>query len=319
MIAVDQEHRGLDPMELGRGQAGFDSHIRDAPIEVVKRAPTVRTVKALKAGLSQDRFQAGLSVFGAKAKMPRKAAHLTAVALNRNIHSARTAMRPPFWDGMSVMLDEKLESYLAVLVALRDWHKDADSVLPPETGITYVDGDHSRLSIPYGIKDVEKGRFQMKRGNFQVTHFTDDDGDWREFPYQHHWPKGGVGKDNLKAALAETDLSGTTDEQKGQRTLLITVTSEAARSQLVGKYVRIMYKPGISKAGELTPAFELVTKNYDKIAQRAGRSIQAGAAWKPVTIKETADFISTKPSPYDRDIFDKLSDHVGRYGPKPKT
>lgn len=211
------------------------------------------------------------------------------------------------------MLDEKLESYMGVIAALRDWHKDADSALPPETGITYVDGDRSRLSIPYGIWGEQKGRFQMKRGNFQVTHFTDADGDWREFAYQHHWPKGGVGMDNLKDALAKKDLSGTTDEQKGQRTLLITVTSEAARSQLVGRYVAFMYRGPISEAKQLNTAFELVTKNYDKIAQRAGRSIHAGAAWKPVSRAETADFISTKPSLEDHRAFAALTDYVDIY------
>jgi hypothetical protein len=211
------------------------------------------------------------------------------------------------------MLDENFKSYKRVISALRNWHKDAASVPPPETGITYVDGDSSRISIPYGIWGEQKGRFQMKRGNFEVTHFTDDDGDWREFAYQHHWPKGGVGMNNLKDALAKKDLSGTTDEQKGQRTLLITVTSEAARSQLVGKYVAFMYTPGISEAGHLNTAFELVTKNYDKIAQRAGRSIHAGPAWVPVSKAETADFISTKPADQDRVAFTALRDYVELY------
>jgi hypothetical protein len=183
------------------------------------------------------------------------------------------------------MLDDNVEHHKAIVKALRDWHTSQANP-PADIGITKNEANDV-WEIEYGRlggddeDDEVVGSIRMKRNNFEVTHVTDAEGEFVEFNYNHAWP-GDLNVEVVRGALACNTLN--TRDNSGSRAIVILLTSEAARSVLVEKFVRAILGEHKSASGYAT--VKALTKEYGHTQEHIGGQIGAGVAWVPLKLED---------------------------------
>jgi len=173
------------------------------------------------------------------------------------------------------MLDQDPAYLDMLLVALRAWHRNQG----PAPATVTTDATNTNWEIPYGYNGDQVGTIRMTRNNFEVTHVTDAGGAFVEIAYNHVWP-GNCDSRRLAEALSCATLAN----NQGARSLIILITSEAARSLLVQRFVKSVLG-GTANAAAYT-AVRALTAQYGHTQLHVGGQVGPGPGWSPLEIQD---------------------------------
>ena len=193
------------------------------------------------------------------------------------------------------MLTEDANDQNAVVQALRNWHAN-NSAPPANTGIVAFAHNgtaNGGWDIPYGISGgAATGAIRMLRNNFQVTHVTVG-GNFVGFTYNHVWP-GTLNLAVLMNALQCNNLALQANDSS--RSLIILLSSECARSELVQGYIQKLLGGHIAASNADFNTIKALTAEYQHTQTAVGGFVNAGPGWRPVTMQDHLYYNTHKPS-----------------------
>ena len=181
------------------------------------------------------------------------------------------------------MLSEDVTDYAAIVAALRAWHR-TNAAPPGGLGIV-ANPANNVWDIDYGSYGAQAGTIRMSQNNFAVTDVTVAvGGAFTPFVYNHVWP-GTLSLAAISAALSCVDLSA----NDGARSMVILLSSESARSQLVERYVKAVLNNHVASAGEYT-TLKALTAEYGHTQLHIGGQVAPGAGWAPLQTQDHLNY-----------------------------
>ena len=175
------------------------------------------------------------------------------------------------------MLDEDVQNNTNIVNAMRNWHTN-NTPPPGGLGIT-ANPANTVWEIEYGSYGVQFGSIRMNQNNFEVTHVTDAGGVFQAVNYNHVWP-GALNAAVVTGALSQNNLNA----NDAARSVIILMTSEAARSTLVERFVRAILSFNDNANGYAT--VRALTAEYAHTQNHVGGQVDPGPAWAPLTTQD---------------------------------